>query len=176
MKKILTSILAASAVLSMAIPANAALQRGTQAPAFRTNGALAGKTFSFDLARELRKGPVVVYFFPKAFTQGCTLEARAFAEAMGDFRAAGAQVIGLSGDDIDTLKRFSTEECRDAFPVGQASKAIIDGYDVAFGNGEMSNRTSYVIAQDGRVVMVHSDLDWREHVSRSLAAVRALKS
>ena len=175
MKKVFTSLIAATVILAAAIPASAALRQGAQAPTFRTTGALAGKTFSFDLARELRKGPVVVYFFPKAFTQGCTLEARAFAEAMDDFRAAGAQVIGLSGDEIEVLRKFSTEECRDAFPVGQASAAIIRGFDVAIGDGAMSSRTSYVIAPDGRVAMVHSDMDWREHVSRTLAAVRALK-
>ncbi|GAA0279870.1 peroxiredoxin [Alteraurantiacibacter aestuarii] len=164
----------ALALAGLAVPAMAALPDGARAPAIRTTGALAGQTFSFDLARALEDGPVVLYFFPRAFTQGCTLEANAFAEAMDDFRAAGAQVIGLSADDIPTLQRFSREECRDAFPVGRASPAIISAYDVAFGNGTASNRTSYVIAQDGRIVMVHSDLDWREHVSRTLAAVRAL--
>lgn len=166
-------LLAILALGSVAVPATAALPEGARAPAFTTTGALAGQTFAFDLATELRKGPVVIYFFPRAFTQGCTLEANAFAEAMDDFRASGAQVIGLSADDIPTLQRFSREECRDAFPVGRASPGIIEQYDVAFGNG-LSNRTSYVIAPDGRIVMVHSDLDWREHVSRTLTAVRAL--
>lgn len=173
MRKFVLPFLAALALAGQAAPATAALSTGTRAPAFTTTGALAGETFAFDLAAELRKGPVVLYFFPRAFTQGCTLEANAFAEAMGDFRAAGAQVIGLSADDIPTLQRFSREECRDAFPVGRASPNIIQQYDVAFGNG-MTNRTSYVIAPDGRITMVHSDLDWREHVSRTLAAVRAL--
>jgi peroxiredoxin len=123
---------------------------------------------------------VVLYFFPKAFTQGCTLEANAFAESMDEFRAAGAQVVGLSADDLPTLRRFSTEECRDAFPVARASAETIRAYDVGFAReGQdtgLSDRTSYVIAPDGRIVMVHSDLDWREHVSRTLAAVRALRS
>ncbi len=176
MKKFLIVAVAALTTLATGAPASAALQQGANAPTFQTTGALAGETFSFDLAQALRDGPVVLYFFPKAFTQGCTLEANAFAEAMGDFEAAGAQVIGLSADDIPTLQRFSTEECRDAFPVGQASAAIIRDYDVAFGQGDMSNRTSYVIASDGRITMVHSDLDWREHVSLTLAAVRALES
>ena len=170
---LLAPVLAALAMVVAPAPASAALAEGTRAPGFTTTGALAGQTFAFDLAAALREGPVVLYFFPRAFTQGCTLEANAFAEAMGDFRAAGAQVIGLSADDIPTLQRFSREECRDAFPVGRASPGIIEQYDVAFGNG-MSNRTSYVIAPDGRIVHVHSDLDWREHVSQTLAAVRAL--
>ena len=169
----------AVAALLTAFPGAAALQQGARAPALSTQGALAGKTFAFDLQRELRKGPVVLYFYPKAFTQGCTLEANAFAEAMDDFRAAGAQVVGLSADDLPTLQRFSTEECRDAFPVAIASPATIRSWDVSFKReGQdtgLTDRTSYVIGSDGRIVMVHSDLDWREHVNRTLAAVRALK-
>ncbi|MCL6251894.1 peroxiredoxin [Altererythrobacter sp. KTW20L] len=172
-KKLIVPLLAALAMAGHSVPAQAALTEGTRAPAFTTTGALAGQTYAFDLAAELRKGPVVLYFFPRAFTQGCTLEANAFAEAMDDFRAAGAQVIGLSADDIPTLQRFSREECRDAFPVGRASPGIISDYDVAFGQG-MTSRTSYVIAADGRIVHVHSDMDWREHVSQTLAAVRTL--
>ena len=122
----------------------------------------------------------MLYFYPKAFTQGCTLEAHAFAEAMPDFRAAGARVIGLSADDLPTLRRFSTEECRDAFPVAIASPATIKAYDVALvrngGATGMTDRTSYVIGKNGRVKMVHSDLDWREHVKLTLAAVKALKA
>ncbi len=170
-------MLAATLALS---PASAALDQGARAPQFSTTGAMAGRDFSFDLRRALAQGPVVLYFFPKAFTQGCTLEANAFAEAMDEFRAAGAQVVGLSADDLPTLRRFSREECRDAFPVARASAETIRAYDVAFAReGQdtgLSDRTSYVIAPDGRVVMVHSDLDWREHVSRTLAAVRALRS
>ena len=169
-------LLLAAALLTLpAAAAQAELAEGANAPRFTTGAALAGRVFSFDLANALRQGPVVLYFFPRAFTQGCTLEANAFAEAMPDFTAAGAQVIGLSGDDIETLQRFSSEECRDAFPVGRASPAIIRNYDVALGAGEMSKRTSYVIAQDGSITMVHSDMDWREHVAQTLAAVRALQ-
>lgn len=173
------SLAAVLAAALCATPATAALEEGARAPAFTTTGALAGRDFSFDLRHALTCGPVVLYFFPKAFTQGCTLEANAFAESMDEFRAAGAQVVGLSADDLPTLRRFSTEECRDAFPVAQASAAMIRSYDVAFAregqNTGLSDRTSYVIAPDGRIVMVHSDLDWREHVSRTLAAVRALR-
>lgn len=175
-KKLLIPVVAALALAGHSVPAGAALDQGTRAPIFTTTGALAGQTFAFDLTAQLREGPVVIYFFPRAFTQGCTLESNAFAEAMPDFRAAGAQVIGLSADDIPTLQRFSREECRDAFPVGRATPQIVSGYDVALGQSAMTSRTSYVIAQDGRVVMVHSDMDWREHVSRTLAAVRALDS
>lgn len=172
-----TRFLALAAAMALAVlsgAAQAALPQGAEAPTFTTRGALAGEVFTFDLRQALREGPVVVYFFPRAFTQGCTLEANAFAEAMDDFEAAGAQVIGLSADDLETLRRFSIEECRDAFAVGRASPAVINDYDVSFGESEMTDRTSYVIDTDGRIAMVHSDLDWREHVSRTLAAVRAL--
>ena len=158
-----------------AMPASAALPTGAQAPDIVTTGASAGKAFRLHLKRELRKGPVVLYFFPKAFTKGCTLEAHAFSEARDEFRRAGAQVIGMSGDDLPTLKRFSVEACRSAFPVATATPQVIAAYDVALKDRPtMSNRTSYVIAPDGRIAFVHSDPNWSEHVSRTLAAVKAL--
>lgn len=159
-----------------ALPASAALPAGARAPDIVTTGASGGQAFRLHLKRELRKGPVVLYFFPKAFTQGCTLEANAFSQAMPQFRAAGAQVIGMSGDDLATLKRFSVEECRSAFPVATASRRTIEAYDVALkGRPGLTNRTSYVIAPNGRIVFVHSDSNWRGHVARTLAAVKALK-
>ncbi len=164
--------------MSLAAPAAAELPVGAQAPTFSTSAAMAGRELGFSLQVALRRGPVVLYFYPKAFTQGCTLEANAFADAMPDFRAEGASVIGMSNDDIETLQRFSREECRDAFPVGVASADLIAAYDVAIGNSGqgavMASRTSYVIAPDGRIAMVHSDGDYRGHVRRTLAAVRAL--
>ena len=176
MRKLISGIIAA--VLA-ATPANAALKTGDRAPALSTEGALGGKAFRFNLAAALKKGPVVLYFYPKAFTKGCTLEARAFSEAIPEFRAAGAQVIGLSADDLPTLKRFSVEECRNAFPVAIASRKTIRDYGVSMpvvgAIKTMSNRTSYVIDRSGRIVMVHSDMDWSQHVARSLAAARALK-
>lgn len=178
MKTVSLALLGGIALSLFATPALAALNKGDAAPEFTTSGALAGKSFSFDLQKALKKGPVVLYFFPKAFTQGCTLESNAFANAMGDFNKAGAQVIGLSADDIPTLKRFSTEECRDAFPVAQATPSIIKSYDVSMvmkGSATgLTDRTSYVIGQNGKVVMVHSDLDWRKHVALTLKAVQAM--
>ena len=174
----LLSKLAAAAAALLAMPAQAALPVGAKAPDFTTTGALAGKPFKLNLRAELKKGPVVLYFYPKAFTKGCTLEARAFSENMAEFKKAGAQVIGLSADDIGTLKRFSVEECRNAFPVATATRPIIRAYDVAMpvvnNVKAMSNRTSYVIGRDGRVAFVHSDMDWSQHVAKSLAAVRVL--
>ncbi len=176
MRKILLGLIAA---LTLTSPASAALRVGARAPDFVTQGAIAGKPFRLHLKEQLRHGPVVLYFYPKAFTKGCTLEARAFSEAADDFKKAGARVIGLSADDLPTLKRFSVEECRNAFPVAIANPALIKRYDVAMPVvnrvKSMSNRTSYVIDRTGRVAFVHSDLDWSEHVQKTLAAVKTLK-
>ncbi|MHA7818454.1 MAG: peroxiredoxin [Erythrobacter sp.] len=169
------SILAALVLaLGLCVPASAQLAEGARAPNFATRAAMAGEEVAFSLRAALGSGPVVLYFYPKAFTSGCTLEANAFAEAMPEFKAAGASVIGMSNDDIETLKRFSSEECRDAFPVGVASERVIAAYDVGREGSRYTTRTSYVIAPDGRITFVYSDGDWSEHVSRTLAAVRAL--
>lgn len=159
-----------------AAPVSAALPVGAKAPDFTTTGAVGGKPFKLNLASELKKGPVVLYFFPKAFTKGCTMEAHAFSEAMGDFKKAGAEVIGMSGDDLPTLEKFSVEACRSAFPVATATPATQKAYDVAWAEHPgLTTRTSYVIDRKGRVVMVHDDLNWSEHVAKTLAAVKALK-
>ena len=173
MRKILFGL--ASAAIAFSSPATAALKVGANAPNFVTTGALAGKPFKLRLSDQLKKGPVVLYFFPKAFTKGCTLEAHAFSEAKAEFAKMGAQVIGMSADDLPTLRKFSVEECRNAFPVATATKSIIKAYDVALPLVGMTNRTSYVIGRNGRIVMVHSDLDWSQHVAKTLAAVKALK-
>lgn len=179
MRRAMGWILALGA-LTMGAPAHADLAAGQKAPLFATKGAMAGKAFRFDLKRALAQGPVVLYFYPKAFTQGCTLEAHAFAEAMPRFKAAGASVIGLSADDLPMLKRFSTQECRSAFPVATATPAIIAAYDVKLDwegkRTAMAKRVSYVLDRTGRIVLVHSDMDWRDHVSQALAAVQRLKA
>lgn len=172
---------AAAASLLAAAPAVATLKEGAAAPALVATGALAGQAFSFNLQNELKKGPVVLYFFPKAFTPGCNLEARAFAEHIDDFKRAGAQVFGMSGDNLDQLKDFSVKECAGKFPVATATPATIRAFDVAFAmngqrNDSMTGRTSYVIGQNGRIIMVHDDLNFNEHVNKTLAAVRALRS
>lgn len=179
MKKPAIAMLAA---LALAIPAAApaVLPQGARAPQIVTDGALAGKPFRFNLAAALKRGPVVLYFYPKAFTQGCTLEAHAFAEASADFKAAGATVIGMSADDMQSLRRFSTEACRDKFAVAMASPQTIAAYDVALKKPDgtesgVTSRTSYVIGWDGRIVFVHSNMDWRDHVRLTLEAVRKLR-
>ncbi|MFL6783090.1 MAG: peroxiredoxin [Sphingomicrobium sp.] len=173
MRKLLVGLAAAGLVAS---PAIAALKIGAKAPDFVTTGALAGKPFRIHLKDQLKKGPVVLYFFPKAFTKGCTAEAHAFSEATADFRKAGASVIGMSADDLPTLKKFSVEECRNAFPVATATNATQKAYDVAWAEHPgLTTRTSYVIGRNGKIVMVHDDLDFSQHVAKTLAAVKALK-
>jgi len=163
-------------------PAVAALPKGAHAPDFATQGARAGKPFAFRLGEALKHGPVVLYFYPKAFTSGCTMEAHAFAAAIPQFRAAGASVLGLSADDLPTLEKFSTQECSNAFPVATASPQTIAAYDarltmVGAPTG-LADRITYVIAPDGqnrgKIVMAYAAMDWKEHVPRALAAVKAI--
>lgn len=152
------------------------LKVGAHAPDFETEGALAGKTFHVDLANLLKKGPVVLYFFPKAFTEGCTAEAKEFADRNGDFEAAGATVIGMSADDIGTLQKFSTEACRDKFAVAQATPDIIDEYGVALLDRPITGRTSYVIAPDGRIAFEYTDPNYADHVRLTYDAVKQLEA
>src|ERR1700720_1176810 len=131
-------------------PLYAALKPGAQAPDFTTQATLAGKPFTFSLADALKTGPVVLYFYPAAFTTGCTIEAHNFAEATDEYKALGATVIGVSHDNIDTLKKFSVSECRSKFPVAADGDAkIIKQYDATMPLvSSMANRVSYVIAPD----------------------------
>jgi thioredoxin-dependent peroxiredoxin len=177
MRKIATML---AALTLAAMPATASLPVGARAPLFTTQAAKAGKASAFSLRSALAKGPVVLYFYPKAFTKGCTLEANAFAEATAEFARYGATVVGMSNDDIETLKRFSKEECRDKFAVAAATPRIVEAYDAALvRDGKstgMTERTSYVIDRRGRIVFVHSDLDYKDHVRLTLAAVKQLKA
>lgn len=175
------SLLSMAAALCALLPglAHAELPVGATAPKFSARGALAGKVFSFNLDSALKKGPVVLYFFPKAFTPGCTLEAHAFAEAADQFKAAGATLIGMSTDDLPALKKFSSLDCRNKFPVASATPAVVAAYDVDLKRDGQStgltSRTSYVIGKDDKIVMVHSDMDYRDHVRLTLDAVHALQ-
>lgn len=155
----------------------AAIAVNSIAPDFSTYGALAGQAFNFTLSEKLKSGPVVLYFFPKAFTPGCTAEAHEFAEKTEEFRALGATIIGMSADNAQDLARFSKEECRDKFAVAHADAKTIADYGVKFDlKPELTNRTSFVIAQNGTIKLIYSNLDFREHVSRTLEAVRELKA
>ena len=169
MRKLMFAVVAAATLSS---PSFAALKVGTKAPDFTTTGAIGGKEFKLHLAQQLKKGPVVLYFFPKAFTSGCTAEAHAFSESIATFKKAGAQVVGMSADDLKTLHDFSAKECRSAFPVATATPAIQKAYDVAWAaHPGITTRTSYVIGRNGKIVMVHDDLDFSQHVAKTLAAV-----
>src|SRR5689334_12497733 len=170
----------AAALALVAVPSAAKLPVGAKAPNFATQAALGGNAFGFNLRSALAKGPVVLYFYPRAFTKGCTLEAHEFAEATPECAKYGATVIGMSNDDITTLKRFSKEECRDKFAVATATPKIVKAYQAALvQEGKptgLTERTSYVIDRNGRIVFVHSDLDYKDHVRLALDAVRALQA
>lgn len=168
-------LLLAALTLSVAAPASAVLAPGVKAPLFTAKGAIAGKPVSVDLKAALRKGPVVLYFFPAAFTAGCNAEAHAFAEALPDFQRAGATVIGMTAGNVDQLARFSAEHCAGKFAVAAAAPDVAKGYDVLrAGGGTMTSRTSYVIARDGRIVFAHSDPSPADHIRTTLEAVRKL--
>ena len=156
--------------------ARAALSTGAPAPDFQIEGALAGKNFRFSLADALKKGPVVLYFYPKSFTSVCTEEAHLFAEATPQFAALGASVIGLSGDDIATQRKFSTSECRDKFAVGaDADLKVAKAYDAAFA-GMFAARISYVVAPDGSILSAVSSSEAEPHIRRALETLRAWKA
>lgn len=157
------------------VPGWAALTVGAKAPEFTTKAALGGKEFSFSLAEALKKGPVVLYFFPAAFTPGCTQEAHDFAEASDKFAALGATVIGVTAGNANRVTEFSSVECRNKFAVAaDPDQKVIREYDAVLKKKpEWSDRTSYVIAPDGAILMSYTNLDPGEHVARTLAAVKA---
>ena len=161
-----------------AAPATAALAPGAKAPVFTASGAVAGRATTIDLAAALRRGPVVLYFFPAAFTPGCNAEAHAFAEAIPDFRAAGATVIGMTAGNVDQLQAFSREHCAGRFVVGAATAAIVRGYDVALAGaqGGITSRTSYVIAPNGTILFAHEERNPANHVRLTLEAVQRYRA
>jgi peroxiredoxin len=163
----------------IATPAAAALKAGEKAPDFTLNGYQAGKALTFSLAQARKKGPVVLYFFPAADTKGCNIEAKMFADATPQFQAAGATVIGVTAGQLDKLQQISsdTDKCSGKFPVAADPGAkVAKQYDAILPmKPEWSDRTSYVISKDGKVVHAYSKLDPSEHVSETLAAVKSLK-
>jgi len=169
----------ALSVCLLATPALAALQPGAAAPNFTTQATLGTAEFTFSLADALKKGPVVLYFYPAAFTSGCTEEAHEFADATPQFQALGATVIGISEDDIPTLKKFGTSECRSKFAVASDKDGSISkAYDsvLLFKFVGHSNRTSYVITPDGKIAYSYSAMDPSGHVGNTMAAVKAWKA
>ena len=167
----------ALAVALVALPVLAALKPGDKAPDFTTEASLGGNVFSFSLAEALKQGPVVLYFYPKAFTKGCTVEAHDFSEATDQFKALGATVIGVSHDSIDILKDFSVKECRNKFAVAADPYGnVIKSYDTVLADHpDYADRTSYVITPDGRIAYAYSDMDPGKHVANTMAAVKAWK-
>jgi peroxiredoxin len=172
--------LAALGTAALATPAFAALSVGTKAPDFTAPAYLAGKPFTFKLADALKKGPVVVYFFPAAHTTGCNIEAHLFSVAIDDFKAQHATVIGVTAGKVGELADFSeeTEHCGGKFPVAADTGAKIAGeYDALLKmKPGWSDRTSYVIASTGTIVHVYSNLSPNGHVKETLAAVKALNA
>jgi peroxiredoxin Q/BCP len=172
-------IIAVLAILALGRrPAHAELSPGIRAPLFTVEATLGRRVFTFDLASALKKGPVVLYFYPAAFTEGCTQEAHDFADAIQKYKALGATVIGVSKDDIAKLKAFGTSECRSKFPVASdADLAIARKYDaiIDFQHNLYANRVSYVIAPDDRIVYAYSSLDPDKHVANTLHALRELE-
>ncbi|HTQ15005.1 MAG TPA: peroxiredoxin [Rhizomicrobium sp.] len=175
MKAILAGgvVLAAMLATVFATGADASLSVGMKAPDFTAQASLGGKEFTFSLKDALKKGPVVLYFYPAAFTKGCTIEAHDFAEATDRFRALGATVIGVSHDDIATLDKFSLSECRSKFAVAaDPGQAVIKAYDAVLRKApQYADRTSYVIAPDGKIVFAYTNLDPDAHVALTMQAV-----
>ena len=172
--------LTAAALATLATPTLAALKAGDKAPVFVAPGYLAGAPITLSLADALKKGPVVLYFFPAAHTSGCNLEARLFSEAIDQFKAQKATVIGITAGKLNELADFSkeTEHCGGKFAVAADPGAkIARQYDsVMLAKPDWSDRTSYVISPKGQIVHAYSKLDPTEHVAQTLAAVKAFNA
>ena len=165
----------AVAAMILPLPALATLSIGTKAPDFTLQASQGGNAFTFSLADSLKKGPVVLYFYPAAFTTGCTIEAHEFADAIDQYKALGATVIGVSHDPLDKLQKFSVSECRSKFAVAaDTNGAVMKAYDsVLAQHPQYANRTSYVIAPDGTIIYTYTSLDPSLHVQNTLTALKA---
>lgn len=187
MKKFLAAAVVAAAAIAAA-PSFAALDKGASAPEFSAKGMLAGNEFTFKLSDALKKGPVVMYFFPAAYTPGCTAETKLFADHAEEFTKAGATLIGLTAgarmadgsmagaaENLARLAEFSKEHCRDKFPIAAIDAATIEAYNVKLPQRpDWSDRTSYVIAKDGKIVLSYTDPKADDHVTKTLEAVKGL--
>lgn len=188
MKNFLLGLICAAAI---ALPALAALQAGDTAPVFEAKASLAGKSFDYSLRDALKDGPVVVYFYPSAYTQGCNIQAHEFAENMDEFTAAGASVIGVSLDSIERLNDFSAdpEYCAGKLAVASdASGAIARSYELTVHEGHegikdtrgveighgFAERTTFIVTQDGRIAETIGGMSPMENVHKSLEAVQHL--
>ncbi|HVS23237.1 MAG TPA: peroxiredoxin [Gammaproteobacteria bacterium] len=189
MKHLLLGCLLSTAV---AVPAFAALKEGDKAPAFMAKASLAGKAFDYALSESLKKGPVVVYFYPSAFTQGCNIQAHTFSENMDKFKAAGASVIGVSLDSIQRLNDFSADPQYCAGKVAVASDAtgsIAKSFELNVGaaregakdtRGEeighgFAERTTFVVTPDGKIAAMVGGVSPADNVMKSLETVQHLQ-
>ena len=189
------SLLGLGLSLLISLPALAALKVGEMAPNFSARGSLGGKEFNFSLQEALKKGPVVVYFFPSAYTKGCDLEAHTFSQEIDKFTAAGASVIGVSADSIARLNRFAADPdfCAGKFPVASdTDKKIAESYNLATNpvkagmmdvkgdaiDHDFIERETFVIGKDHKIVAAFSSKDDGispdQHVAKSLAIVQQL--
>jgi peroxiredoxin Q/BCP len=176
---------------ALALPAIAALKEGDVAPDFKTQAALAGKTFTFSLQEALKKGPVVVYFYPSAYTGGCNIQAHAFAVNSDKFAAAGATIIGVSLDSIERLNDFSADPqyCAGKFPTASdATGTIAKSYDLMVREGKagskdtrgveighgFAERTTFIITPDGKVAATVGGRAPADNVDKALAVVQQL--
>jgi len=180
-KKFVTglSLTAALALSTTAFHASAALPVGAKAPDFTLQGALAGKPITFSLQKALQKGPVVLYFFPAAFSAGCTVEAHAFAEATDNFSKMHATVIGVTAGNTEQVSDFSKLECRDKFAVAADPGAKVAAQyqtTMQMKGKTLSDRTSYVIAPDGDILLSYTDRNPETHIDKAMAAVKQYDS
>src|SRR5580692_7521668 len=194
MKKVLLGV---GLSLLICLPVLAALKVGEMAPDFKARGSLGGKEFDFSLQAALKKGPVVVYFFPSAYTKGCDLEAHTFSQEKDKFDAAGATIIGVSADSIARLDRFSADPdfCAGKFPVASdTDKKIAASYNLATNpakagmmdvkgdaiDHDFIERVTFVIAKDHKIIAAFSSKDDGispdQHVAKSLEIVQHLSS
>jgi thioredoxin-dependent peroxiredoxin len=186
--RLLLACLLSCAILS---PAQAALKAGDSAPTFDAQASFAGKAAGYSLKDSLKKGPVVVYFYPSAFTGGCNLQAHTFAENYDKFAAAGATIIGVSLDSIARLNDFSKdpEYCNSKFPVASdADGKIAKSYDLSVKEGRaglkdtrgtdidhgFTERTTFVVAPDGKIVAAVGGVDPKSNVEQTLTVVQGL--
>ena len=190
MKRVLAALILSGAV---ALPAFAALKEGDPAPAFKAPASLAGKEFTFALKDALKKGPVVVYFYPAAFTGGCNIQAHTFSENSDKFKAAGASIIGVSLDKIGTLNQFSADPqyCAGKIPVASdADGKIAKSYDLQVREGKpgfkntrgdeidhgFTERTTFIVTPDGKVAATIGNMAPDANVAKALETVQGLKS
>jgi peroxiredoxin Q/BCP len=192
-KQLVIGLMATALCIS---PALAALKTGDMAPDFSASGSLGGKAYSFNLKSALKKGPVVVYFYPSAYTGGCDLEAHTFAEQSDKFAKAGITIVGVSADDLGRLKQFSADPnfCAGKFPiVSDADTKIAQTYNLNVTppragakdvnqveiNHAFIERVTYVVGKDGKIIATLSSKDDKlspdQHVDKSLAILTAAK-